>query len=107
MEKMHWPCRAQLKPKLGIMKNDSTHCCLIIGMFTQLAAATATKGTQRATRGGAFWRDSNYQHSDFNYHALRRFSSSYNLLIKLLRNKQVELRDTHLFVPLNATSTFV
>lgn len=31
-----------------------TYCCLIIGMFTQLAAATAAKGTQRATRGGAF-----------------------------------------------------
>lgn len=25
-----------------------------MGMLTQLAAATATKGTQRATRGGAF-----------------------------------------------------
>lgn len=37
-----------------------THCCLIMGMLTQFAAATATKGTQRATRGGAFckrWRE--------------------------------------------------
>lgn len=34
--------------------HSSTHCCLIIGMLTQFAAATATKGTQRATRGGAF-----------------------------------------------------
>lgn len=36
--------------------NTRTYCCLIIGMFTQLAAATAAKGTQRATRGGAFCR---------------------------------------------------
>lgn len=36
--------------------NTRTYCCLIIGMFTQLAAATAAKGTQRATRGGAFYR---------------------------------------------------
>lgn len=35
-------------------KRRRTHCCLIMGMLTQLAAATATKGTQRATRGGAF-----------------------------------------------------
>lgn len=34
-----------------------THCCRIIGILTQLAAATAAKGTQRATKGGAFcWR---------------------------------------------------
>lgn len=38
----------------GYQQVDRTHCCLIIGIFTQLAAATAAKGTQRATRGGAF-----------------------------------------------------
>ena len=36
--------------------HSGTHCCLIIGMLTQLADATAANGTQRATRGGAFCR---------------------------------------------------
>lgn len=30
-----------------------TYCCRIMGILTQLAAATAAKGTQRATKGGA------------------------------------------------------
>lgn len=34
-----------------------TYCCLIKGIFTQLAAATAAKGTQRATRLGALCRE--------------------------------------------------
>ena len=29
------------------------HLCLVRGIFTQLAAATAIKGTHRARRGGA------------------------------------------------------
>lgn len=38
-------------------RDPCTHCCRIMGMLTQLAAATAAKGTQRATKGGAFcWR---------------------------------------------------
>lgn len=36
-------------------KENDGECCLIMGMLTQLAAATAAKGTQRATRGGAFF----------------------------------------------------
>lgn len=36
--------------------HSGTYCCLIIGMLTQLADATAANGTQRATRGGAFCR---------------------------------------------------
>lgn len=36
--------------------HSGTHCCLIIGMLTQLADATAANGTQRAMRGGAFCR---------------------------------------------------
>lgn len=43
-----------LPPTATTTTNTRTYCCLIIGMFTQLAAATAAKGTQRATRGGAF-----------------------------------------------------
>jgi len=31
------------------------YLCLVKGMLTQLAAATAMKGTQRARRGGADW----------------------------------------------------
>lgn len=30
-----------------------TYCCRIMGILTQLAAATAAKGTQRASKGGA------------------------------------------------------
>lgn len=38
-------------------KAPCTHCCRIIGILTQLAAATAAKGTHRATKGGALcWR---------------------------------------------------
>ncbi|KAG9346159.1 hypothetical protein JZ751_007977 [Albula glossodonta] len=44
---------AQLLEEAG--DGEATHCCLIMGMLTQLAAATAAKGTHRATRGGAFW----------------------------------------------------
>ena len=33
--------------------NVISHLCLIKGMFTQLAAATAAKGTHRASKGGA------------------------------------------------------
>lgn len=38
---------------VGTKRDPCTYCCRIIGMFTQLAAATAAKGTQRPTRGGA------------------------------------------------------
>jgi len=31
------------------------YLCLVRGILTQLAAATAIKGTQRARRGGAVW----------------------------------------------------
>lgn len=50
-------CSAEILPPTATTStNTRTYCCLIIGMFTQLADATATKGTQRATRGGAFCR---------------------------------------------------
>lgn len=39
-----------------------THCCRIMGMLTQLAAATAANGTQRATRGGAFCKTNHHKH---------------------------------------------
>lgn len=46
-----------LNPVTEKNKAPCTHCCRIIGMLTQLAAATAAKGTHRATKGGALcWR---------------------------------------------------
>ena len=36
-----------------VSKNIVFYLCLVRGMLTQLAAATAMKGTQRARRGGA------------------------------------------------------
>lgn len=37
------------------INNIVGYLCLVRGILTQLAAATATKGTQRARRGGADW----------------------------------------------------
>ena len=38
-----------------VFNNIVFYLCLVRGILTQLAAATAMKGTQRARRGGAVW----------------------------------------------------
>jgi len=47
---------ARLQRGLGPSSSPAarrTYCCRIMGILTQLAAATAAKGTQRASKGGA------------------------------------------------------
>lgn len=38
------------------MKQQWTNLCLVRGILTQFAEATAIKGTQRAKSGGAVWK---------------------------------------------------
>lgn len=48
------PARLRREPgPLSALATHGTYCCRIMGILTQLAAATAAKGTQRASKGGA------------------------------------------------------